>query len=64
MGGVKKIQAREIGRDLLERLVDILGPASAVARALEQADQHDGPVHFWWSNGLVIVEKIPKERVG
>jgi hypothetical protein len=38
-----------------------MGPLSAAAKALADADTHAGPVRFYKSGNTLIVEKINKE---
>lgn len=49
-----------VNRTLLEQTAHIMGPASAAALALRDADQHPGEVHFYLSSQHSwVVEKRP-----
>jgi hypothetical protein len=48
---------RLIHRVYLERIAKIMGESSAAAKALADADAHDGEVVFYLSKGCFIVEK-------
>lgn len=48
-------------RSFVEQIAKIIGPYSAAAQALADADAHDGPVEFWQGQQFIIVVKHPKE---
>lgn len=56
--------AVSIGREYVERVALIIGPQSAAADALRRADEHGGPVRFWYSksNGTLSVELLKETR--
>ena len=45
-------------RHLLEKTAHIMGPSSASAQALADADSHKGPVLFWQKGETLVVEKL------
>ena len=49
-----------VNRRLLEEVARIVGPASAAAMALKDADSHNGHVKFWKHGKSIIVEKLPE----
>jgi hypothetical protein len=52
---------RQIDRVYVERIAKIIGQGSAAAKALADADKHDGPVIFYLASGSFIVEKHPHD---
>lgn len=50
--------AKVITREDVEKVASVVGPGSAAADALRRADEHDGPVRFWYSEkqGMLSVE--------
>ncbi len=55
-------EVMEVPRDRLEKVAHIVGPESAAAKALADADAHDGPVRFFLTDrATIIVEKMVKE---
>lgn len=58
----KKLHMVEMSRTVVENVAKIMGPYSACANALADADTHDGPVKFYQTErGTILVEKLPKE---
>lgn len=53
----------EIPRDVIEATARILGPASAAAQALADADAHDGQSFFFRLGDMIIVQKMPAQPV-
>lgn len=41
----------EVPRQVVETVAHILGPQSASAQALTEANAHNGPVRFWRERG-------------
>jgi len=58
--GVYEKHLTLVDRSLIERVARIAGPSSASAKALADADACDGPVRFFLSDGVVIVEKVKR----
>jgi hypothetical protein len=58
----KKIVPVELTRKMVEQVAYIIGPQSAAAQALAEADKHDGPVRFLQTPGTIFVVKLPKEE--
>ena len=60
----RKIQVEEIPRFYVEKVAEIVGPHSAAAQALADADAHKGPVKFYLTkkDASFIVEKLPPEE--
>ena len=56
--------AREINRALVETVAKVIGPHSAAADALKRADEHGGPVRFWYSaaTGTLSVELLQDKK--
>jgi len=56
--------AQVITREQVEGVVHVIGKDSAAADALERADEHRGPVRFWYSKsrGMLSVELIKDTR--
>lgn len=51
----------EIPRHVIETTARIMGPASAAAVAIEEADSHDGQVKFYRSgNTIIVVKELPQ----
>lgn len=44
--------AREVSREQVQQVADLLGEQSDSADALRRADAHPGPVRFWYSSSL------------
>jgi hypothetical protein len=44
--------AREVSREQVQQVADIVGDRSDSADALRRADAHPGPVRFWYSPSL------------
>lgn len=44
--------AKVISRENVEQVARLVGEGSAAADALKRADEHDGPVRFWYSQKL------------
>ena len=57
----KQEPMREIPRAQVEQVAKIVGPSSASAQALKDADAHDGPVRFFKSGSSILLEKLAKE---
>lgn len=53
----------EMTRANMERLASIVGPASAAAAALREADSHEGPCSFLRFGSTLIVVKEPSSPV-
>ena len=54
--------AKTVTRETLEATARIIGPSSAAAAALADANTHNGPVVFWAHGNILWVEKRPKEN--
>jgi hypothetical protein len=57
--------AIELSREQVEMVAWIIGRCSAAAAALERADEHDGPVRFWYSpgpSGMLSVELLAPQE--
>jgi hypothetical protein len=52
-------QMREVPRDAVERVAKVFGAKSAAARALADADKHDGPVQFFQCGNTILLGKSP-----
>lgn len=54
----------EIHRSVLEATARVMGPESAAARALADADSHDGETAFFRHGGTILVKKtaLPLSR--
>lgn len=46
-----------IEREVLERAAKVLGPLSASAQALKDADEYGGPVTFYKLGNTILVQK-------
>jgi hypothetical protein len=46
---------------MLERVAHIIGPQSAAAKALAEANNYGGPVEFFLTGCSFIVAKIPED---
>lgn len=59
------MNVRVVSRETVECVARVMGLNSAAAKALENADEHDGPVRFYQTRSSdgsrIIVEKLPKE---
>jgi hypothetical protein len=68
-GGKNLVQmpsdAKVIPRDHVERVARIIGDSSAAADALRRADEHAGPVRFWYSSSqaMLSVELLKPETL-
>jgi hypothetical protein len=56
--------AKELSREEVERVAEIIGDGSAAADALRRADEHGGPVRFWYSSstGTLSVQLLQDMR--
>ncbi len=52
-------QMREVPRAAVERVARAFGEQSAAARALADADAHDGPVQFFQCGSTILLGKSP-----
>ena len=52
-----------ISRDVLEAAARIVGPSSAAAKALADADSHDGDTYFFKLGNTIIVQKVTVDAV-
>jgi hypothetical protein len=52
-----------ISRDVLEATARILGPSSAAAQALADADSHNGVSNFFKLGNTIIVQKVDADEV-
>lgn len=52
--------AKEITRETVEKVAQIMGEGSSSADALKRADEHPGPARFWYSPsvGMLSVELL------
>lgn len=55
--GVQVGNLRQVDRVVLEKAVEVLGSDCAAARALADADTHDGTVRFFLYQDQILVEK-------
>lgn len=53
----------EIPREVIEATARVLGPASAAAQALADADSHSGQSFFFRLGNMIIVQKMPAQTV-
>lgn len=53
-------KAAPVPRECLEATAHIFGPSSAAAKAIAEADRHDGPAYFYRYKNSIFVEKHPK----
>lgn len=56
--------AQELSREDVEAVARIIGARSAAADALRRADEHGGPVRFWYSAslGMLSVQLLQDTR--
>jgi len=47
----------EVPRSVVEATARVMGPASAAARALADADSHDGETAFFRHGNTILVQK-------
>jgi hypothetical protein len=68
LSGVGMVQlpadAVEVAREKIVMATWLLGPESRAAAVLEKADEHDGPVRFWYSPSMqtLNVELLQDEK--
>lgn len=55
---LRSIKLEAISREVLEMTAHVVGPSSAAAEALKDADSHNGPVRFWKRGNMIVVEKM------
>jgi len=53
----------EVNREIVERVAYIVGPLSAAARAIHEADTYEGDVKFYQTSNSFIVAKIPHQPI-
>lgn len=53
-----KRNPKPLSRDILEATASIIGPTSAAAIALADANSHDGKTEFFIYDRMIIVKKI------
>ena len=46
-----------IDREVIEKTAQVLGPLSACAQALKDADEYGGPVTFYKLGNTILVQK-------
>jgi len=56
---VKKLlkSGEVVSRSVVESTATVMGDHSAAAKALRDADNHDGEVRFWVVDNVIVVEK-------
>jgi len=53
----KNKRMTEVHRSVVEATARVMGPLSAAARALADADAHDGETAFFRHGGTILVQK-------
>ena len=57
--------AKVVARRHVEMVAEIIGDGSAAADALKRADEHNGPVRFWYSaSALMLSVELLKPSEG